>query len=200
MPEQGGISRTWIWPEVPQLYVEVALASRSSSERIAEEARQLRQWIDQLRTYELAQRMALDAAYDQLAKRLNELPEMVSYAFFQDNAAAGQTDVALSNGMSVRGYAAQEEGSIVSIVVKSNAARTAGTLTVEATKNGTKVGLTAVLNGTDTTVGKSLQDQGLDTFTIGDNIGCVITTDGAWSPTTADIDVAVGVVLARGVR
>lgn len=83
-------------------------------------------------------------------------------------------------------------GSITGIIVKSNEARTAGTATFEVTKNGTGTGLTAVLDGTNTTLKASNQAPGTDTFVAGDEIGVTITTAG-WTPTTADIRVAVEV-------
>lgn len=82
-------------------------------------------------------------------------------------------------------------GSVLGIAVKSNDARTAGTLTVEVTKNGTGVGLTAVLDGTNTTSKATTQSKDTDAFVAGDNIGIDITTDGSWAPTTADIDCTV---------
>lgn len=116
-----------------------------------------------------------------------------SFGFFQDDVAASQTSVALSNGMSTRGYAAPRAGSVLAIVVKSNDARTAGTLTVEVTKNGTGIGLTAVLDGTNSTSKVTTQDKDTDAFVVGDDIGVDITTDGSWAPTTADINVTVEV-------
>lgn len=116
-----------------------------------------------------------------------------SFGYFQDNVAASQTNVALSNGMSTRGYAAPRAGSVLAIVVKSNEARTAGTLTVEVTVNGAGIGLTAVLDGTNTTFKATTQDKDTDAFVAGDDIGVIITTDGSWAPTTADINVTIEV-------
>lgn len=112
---------------------------------------------------------------------------------YQDNVAATQTAVALL----IQGDAARQgnpvpyTGSIIGIVVVSNEARTAGTLTVDATVAGTVTGLQAVLDGTNTTVKATTQAKDLDTFTAGQLIGCKITTTGTWTPITADIIVGV---------
>ena len=140
------------------------------------------------------QREYHDGAYDELARRLNEMPCCVGLGFFQDNAAANQSAVALSNGMSTRGYAAPLAGSIVGITVKSNDARTAGTLTIAPTINGVAGTITAVLDGTNTTTHFTQQDGGTDVFAAGDNLGCTITTTAGWLPTTADIEATIGVV------
>lgn len=117
--------------------------------------------------------------------------------FWQDNVAASQTAVVLAYGA----VAARTEvpmpasGAVIGIVVFSNAARTNGTLTVDATINGTVTGCTAVLDGTNTTTKATRQGNSADKFTAGQRIGVKITTDGTWAPTTADIDVAVLVSL-----
>lgn len=82
-------------------------------------------------------------------------------------------------------------GSIVGISVFSNAARTAGTLTVDATINGTVIGLEAELSAAPTTYDTAVQARAIDVFSATDRIGAKITTAGGWTPTTADIVVAV---------
>lgn len=110
--------------------------------------------------------------------------------FTQSNVTASQTNVALAGSR----WTAPRAGSITGIVVKSNEARTAGTLTVEVWKNtglagaaGAATGLTAVLNGTNTSAKATTQDPNTDTFVAGDELFVSITTDGSWLPTTADI-------------
>ena len=114
----------------------------------------------------------------------------------QDNVAASQTNVALNlYGDTTRtARLAVRGGSVTGIVVRSNAARSAGTLTVEVTVAGAGTGLTAVLDGSNTTAKATTQDVGTDTFTAGQEIGVRVTTDGSWAPTTADISVDVEVV------
>lgn len=119
--------------------------------------------------------------------------------WFQDDVAASQSAVALARiGDAV--WAAMDgklimprAGSVTGICVKSNDARTAGTLTVEVTKNGAGIGLTAVLDGSNTTFKATTQAKDTDTLAAGDEIGVTITTDGDWAPTTADIRVCVEV-------
>jgi hypothetical protein len=114
-----------------------------------------------------------------------------SFHFFQDNVAASQTAVILSDGVSGRGPISVRPGSILAIGVRSSEARTAGTLTVEVYKNGAATGLTAVLDATNTTVKVTTQARDTDTFIAGDQIAARVTTDASWAPTTADIDVTV---------
>lgn len=111
----------------------------------------------------------------------------------QDNVSASQTNVALAlYGDTTRTTRpALRAGAVTGIVVRSNEARTAGTLTVEVTVNGTGTGLTAVLDGTNTTVKVTAQSEGTDTFAAGAELGVRITTDGSWAPTTADITVEI---------
>lgn len=75
---------------------------------------------------------------------------------------------------------------IVGISVVSNAARTAGTLTVDATIDGTVTGLQAALDGTNTTRHKNTQVRGSDTGSAGSRVGIKLTTS-SWTPVTADI-------------
>jgi hypothetical protein len=113
--------------------------------------------------------------------------------FQQDNVAASQSAVALP----VCGTSAVNEiempwaGSIVGISVLSNDARTADTLTVDATINGTVTGLQAALDGTNTTHHSATQAKDTDAFVAGDRVGVKITTGASWTPVTADIVVVV---------
>lgn len=118
-----------------------------------------------------------------------------TFWFYQDNSAASQTAVALTClGDAVRtGYPMVRGGSVVGIVVLSNEARTASTLTVDATIAGSVTGLQAILDADNTTSKVTTQDTNLDTFTAGQQIGVKITTTGTWAPATADIIVGVQV-------
>ncbi|MCK4248663.1 MAG: hypothetical protein KAX15_02680 [Candidatus Omnitrophica bacterium] len=117
----------------------------------------------------------------------------VSHHFMQEDVAASQSAVAIP----VLGLAGNTEivmpkaGSITGISIASNEARTAGTLTVDITVNGTVTGLQAVLDGTNTQYHYETQARRTDTFSAGDRIGVKITTDAAWLPITADIVVMV---------
>lgn len=114
--------------------------------------------------------------------------------WYQDDVAASQSAVALPRGNGRTEVPMPSAGHVVGVVVYSNAARVAGTLTVEVTVNGTGTGLTAVLNASNTQTKATRQAQNLDKYAEGNRIGVKITTDGSWSPITADIDVAVLVV------
>lgn len=114
--------------------------------------------------------------------------------WYQDNAAANQSAVVLPMANARTEVPMPADGHVVGIVVYSNAARAAGTLTVDATINGTVTGLTAVLDGSNTQTKATRQAQNLDKFAAGNRLGVKITTDAGWLPTTADIDVALLVV------
>lgn len=113
--------------------------------------------------------------------------------FYQDDVQAAQSAVALN----IPGPAVVTEiempwdGSIVGISVLTNDSRTADTLTVDATINGSVSGLQAVLDGSNADHHSAIQAIDIDTFSTGDRIGCKITTGGAWTPITADIIVVV---------
>lgn len=135
--------------------------------------------------------------------------QVVPLIFTEDAVAASQNAVAMevldlnfdagtsdaSFGYpSVTEYAMPCQFDIVGISVRSSAARTAGTLTVDATVNGTATGLQAVLNATNTQTAYSTQRRESDTGSAGDRVGVKITTDASWAPTTADIIVVVWVL------
>lgn len=117
--------------------------------------------------------------------------------WYQDDVSASQTGVVLSrlSGACTNAWIPTVPGSITRVCVYSNAARSAGTLTVEVCVNGTGTGLTAVLNGTDTTFATGTQTADKDAFVAGDRLDIRITTDGSWAPTTADIRASLEVEL-----
>jgi hypothetical protein len=108
------------------------------------------------------------------------------------NLAASQSDAALTGARAVM----PRTGSVTGIVVKSNEARTAGTVTIDARVNtglagaaGTATGLQAVLDGTNTAKKATTQAPNLDTFAAGDEVYPTYTSTGAWTPVTADVQV-----------
>lgn len=110
--------------------------------------------------------------------------------WYQDDVAASQAAVALSRaaaGALPTKWIAPRDGSITGLWVKSNEARTAGTLTVDVYLDGVATGLQAVLDGTSTTFTAPTQAKDVDAFTAGQELDIRITTDGSWAPTTADI-------------
>lgn len=74
-------------------------------------------------------------------------------------------------------------GRITAVSVRTNDARTAGTLTVEVFKNSVATGLTAVLDGTNTTFKATL---GSVACAAGDRLELHYSTS-SWTPTAADI-------------
>lgn len=125
------------------------------------------------------------------------LPALMQMGPWQrDDVAASLTDdpIALAGATTHRNHVMIGYGDIVGIVVSSNAARVAGSLTAEVTRNGAGTGLVAVLDGANTVTSIATQDRGIDTFTPGVQLGVRITTAFDWSPITADIIVEVLVV------
>lgn len=212
MPERAGLEHTIAHAELPRLKMirggQLNLTRGLSvplQERIAELARRMEaieealdRGAEQYLEYLKREQVSLSAAIDLLARGINERSLDLACYFFLDNVGANLTDQALSNGMSTRGFAAEDFGSITSITVTSNAARTAGTLTVEAVVTDrddattAKSGFTAVLDATNTRTNTARQDPGTDTFEEGDLLGVYITT-ASFAPTTADIDVCLGI-------
>lgn len=118
--------------------------------------------------------------------------------WLQDNVAASQTNVELTRADGR--WRAVRAGAVTGVVVTATEARTGGTLTVTVFKNtglagaaGSTIGLTAVLDGTNTSRKATTQTQNQDAYAVGDEIYCVVTTDGSWTPTTSDIRVAIEV-------
>lgn len=140
--------------------------------------------------------LAADHSLGALVRIVADKDEQASVidGWFQDNVTANQAAVVLGRGNSRTEVPMPSPGHLVGIVVYSNAARAGGTLTVDATINGTVTGLTAVLDGTNTQTKATRQAQNTDKYTIGQRLGVKITTDSGWLPTTADIDVALLVV------
>lgn len=115
--------------------------------------------------------------------------------WFQDNVAASQSAVALVIANARTEIPMPAPGSVVGVVVYSNAARTAGTLIVDVTVDGVVVGTRAALDAVNTQTAAGTQTPGADPYAAGQRIGVKVTTDAGWLPTTADIDVAVIVAL-----
>jgi hypothetical protein len=92
-----------------------------------------------------------------------------------------------SPGVASNIWVAPKAGSITQVWVRSNTARTAGTLTVEVYKGGVATGLQAVLDGSNTIFKLTSQATGLDTVAAGNQLDIRVTTDGSWEPTTAGI-------------
>jgi hypothetical protein len=118
--------------------------------------------------------------------------------FTQDNVTASQANVAMSGSR----WIAPRAGYVTGAVIKSNAARTAGTLTIKIYKNTDLAGTTGseilsslrpTLDGTNTSSNADTTHPPLAAFAAGDEIYATITTDGSWAPTTADVAVYIEV-------
>ncbi len=135
-------------------------------------------------------------------ERITAKGQLVPYLFSQDAVADSQSAVAMNiletsattSTLAVTEYVIPFEFEIVAISVVSDEARTAGTLTVDATIDGTVTGLTAALNATDTFRKHTVQQRALDVGVAGQRIGVKLTT-ASWTPVTADIAVVVYALL-----
>lgn len=95
-------------------------------------------------------------------------------------------------------FRAVRAGSITGVIATLSEARTAGTLTVDVFKNtglagaaGASIGLTAVIDVTNTSRKATTQAKDTDSFLAGDEIYAVVTTDAGWLPVTSDLRVAI---------
>lgn len=128
--------------------------------------------------------------------------QIVPLLFSQDAVADSQSAVAMNilettattSTLPVTEYVMPFDFEIVGITISSSEARTAGTLTVDATIDGTVTGLQGILNATDTTRDYATQARGADVGTAGQRVGVKLTT-ASWTPTTADVAVVVYVLL-----
>jgi hypothetical protein len=126
--------------------------------------------------------------------------QLVTYLFHQDAVAdsqsAGAMNTVEAEGVvqTNTGYACPWPFQIVGVSVLSGEARTAGTLTVDPTIGGTVTGLNGVLDATNTTSHSARQIRESDEGAAGAIIGCKLTT-ASWTPVTADINVAVYVLV-----
>ena len=202
MPEQTGVERTIAHAELPRLeelgrkksalQSSLSVGPRELVHRLDALEEMLNKNGDSILEYLKREQISISAAMDLIARGINERSLDLACYFFLDNVGANLTSQALSNGMSTRGYAAEDDGSVTSIVAKLNDARTGGTLTVYPTINGVASTMSALIDGTNTTSNFARQDPGTDIFVTGDNIGAIVTTVG-FGPTTADLEVTVGV-------
>lgn len=128
--------------------------------------------------------------------------QLVPFLFSQDAVADSQSAVAMNiletsattSTLPVTEYVIPWDFEIVGISVVSSEARTAGTLTVDATIDGTATGLQAALDATNTTRDTGTQARGTDAGTAGQRIGVKLTT-ASWTPVTGDVAVIVYALL-----
>lgn len=138
-------------------------------------------------------------------ERIISKGQLISLHFGQSDVADSQSAVAMNivevrdsaaaadDVLAVPGYTIPFDFEIIGISIRASTARTAGTLTADATIDGTVTGLQAVLNGTDTTGAYARQPRESDRGTAGSYVGVKLTT-ASWTPITADIVVTVWVL------
>lgn len=128
--------------------------------------------------------------------------QVVPFLFAQDAVADSQSAVAMNimettattSTLPVTEYVIPFDFEIIAITVASSEARTAGTLTVDATIDGTVTGLQGILNATDTTRDYAKQGRSTDVGSAGSRVGVKLTT-ASWTPVTADVAVTVWVLV-----
>lgn len=128
---------------------------------------------------------------------------LMGYLFAQDAVADSQSAVAMNimettattSTLPVTEYVIPWDFEVVGISVVSSEARTAGTLTVDVTIDGTVTGLQAILDATNTTRDTGTQARGSDVASAGARIGVKLTT-ASWTPVTADIAVVVYAIVS----
>lgn len=139
-------------------------------------------------------------------ERITSKGQLIKLTFGQSDVAASQSAVAMNvievrnsgasadDVLAVPGYAMPFDFDIVGISILGSTARTAGTLTVDATIDGTASGVQAILNGTNTTSAYTRNPREANRGVAGSYVGVKLTTDAGWLPITADVVVAVWVL------
>lgn len=114
---------------------------------------------------------------------------VVPFYFYVANAAASQTDQAMSAAGEATAADLPEvpcpwAGSIVGVSVVVEAARTGGSLTIEPTVNGTAAGCSVTIDDDPTQYNTATYRRGLYPVTAGQRIGADFTTTSAWAAST----------------
>jgi hypothetical protein len=134
-----------------------------------------------------------DTAYDELAKRVNELGENYDVAFSADAVTPGMTEVALDDGRALRGYVQTKQGTMIVLAIRASTAILAGTVTAEVKKNGVLTGFQVVLDTTNPTSNTNWIEPGTYNYAAADILAAVVSTSADLSP-APDIDVSLGLV------
>ena len=170
----------------------VPIDAHTNAETIYDAARD----IDAVRVNEIGAGLAACA----LRLRVGNLSKL---AFSIADMTASQTDLDLQIAGDDSGLTAEVmpyPGTVVAIGVLVQNARTAGTLTVNVTINGTKTTLSVVIDGTNAQYfyGVGLPEVSAEAIAAGDRVGCSVTTDASWAAgTTPSVRVGVWVGLAE---
>jgi hypothetical protein len=139
-------------------------------------------------------------------ERITSKGQLVKLTFGQSDVAASQTAIAMNvlevrdvaasadDVLAVPGYVIPWDFEIVAISILASTARTAGSIVVDATIDGTVSGLQATLDATNTTSHYLTQPRESDRGLAGSYVGVKLTTVAGWTPVTADVVVAVWVI------
>ena len=117
-------------------------------------------------------------------------PNTIPFSFYvADASGQSQSATAMSaTGEATAGDVPQQPcpwaGSIVGLSIQSEAARTAGTLTIQPSINGTAAATSDTLNATDTQYAYTTWRRGLYPVTAGQRIGCLWSSDASWAAGT----------------
>jgi len=115
---------------------------------------------------------------------------IVPFAFYvADASATSQAATAMSaTGEATATDVPQQPcpwaGSIVGLSIQTEAARTAGTLTIQPAINGTAAAASDTINATDTQYATTAWNRGQYTVTAGQRIGCLWSSSAAWAAGT----------------
>lgn len=139
-------------------------------------------------------------------ERITSKGQLIKLTFGQADVAASQSAVAMNvievrdsaatadDVLAVPGYVIPFDFELIGISVLASTARTAGSVVVDATIDGTASGLQATLDGTNTISHYATQPRDSDRGLAGSYVGVKLTTGAGWTPVTADIVVAVWVL------
>lgn len=131
-------------------------------------------------------------------ERMISKGQLVPLVFSQGAVADAQAAVAMTyaDGIAdVTEFTIPWDYEIVGISITSDTARSTGSITVDATVNGTATGLQAILDGTNTTRKATTQGRGSDVGAAGSRVGVKLTS-ASWTPVTNDIIVVVWVIVS----
>lgn len=139
-------------------------------------------------------------------ERITSKGQMIKLTFGGADVAASQSAAAMNvievrdtaasadDVLAVPGYTIPFDFDVIGISILASTARTAGTLTVDATIDGTVTGVQAILNATNTTGTYTRNPREANRGVAGSYVGVKLTTDSGWLPVTADVVVAVWVL------
>ncbi len=128
-------------------------------------------------------------------ERIISKGQLVPFTFTRTGVAASATNSAMQisdTAADVPEAVIPFDFEVVAVTTSITTARSAGTLTTEATINGTGTGITNVINGQSTTRSRNTSRRGQKIGSAGDRIGARLTTDASFAPVTNN-DVAVTV-------